>query len=429
MSEYHKNIFNHYSESDSSVIIENNLTRALSIVLESDPLVRDHFLRLIIDKYDEQTISDDAIFSIQIQEDASSIEPLSRVFAVSLTTTNFDNNDYQQATCSSIKTQICDMVISYSDCIIIIEVKRTGENCLSQLKTQLSKVNSIKNSQIAYKSITWGKIIAVIDDCTSKRNSSSNPIPRITQDFLDFLKSRFPEWIEAKALSRISKITKTNKNQIQKRLDKLKYFIGDELGIQLNTIGGRLSIPLSGWNVASEVNLRLDDTINSIKVGIWPGDTKQQGWHLWCNNGWKRWIRDTQEEINNFTFSVHTKPYIKFSHFNQGIDWFTIPTSKLEVLGEDLFRKLSGQKKRTDWDAFELEMEKYFPDWKCECEWESQFAKSNRNYVNIAIGVEYEIIMPFDTVSKLDSDENNGGPFVSLIKNTLDILKTKMTRN
>jgi hypothetical protein len=69
----------------------------------------------------------------------------------------------------------------------------------------------------------------------------------------------------------------------------------------------------------------------------------------------------------------------------------------------------------------------HFPDWKIRSNWDAAFQDSNRNYVNISNGVEYEIIMPFNEIKVLDTDMNQGADLIQLLKSILDILKSKMS--
>jgi hypothetical protein len=424
MPNRHMNLFAHYAESPTDVILENNLTRSLAIVLQNDEMVRDNFLAAIVPSYRELDIDDDAQYQIDIQRDTSCIEPLSNIYAVSLTTRSFSHNDFDAAKENSTELQRPDLTIAFGDTLIVIEVKRNDENCLNQLKTQISRIQGESRGVITYTAISWSLVIDIIEKVCKKRDAGRFQQNRITSDFVEFLKMQYPGWVLAKPLSKIKTISDSTKPQIIKRLDKIK----NSLGRELNSTGGRNSISID-WGIASEINVQPfkneESKIDFITVAVWPGDTKSQGWGIWCNERWKKWINEKAMRIFDYTFEIETSPYIKFSHFQQGVDWLWIKQENINQLGDVFFRQISGRKWRQDWGTLDQKLSALIPDWKAQCKWQEKFEGSNRNKVEISIGCEYVVYIPYAIASIIDATDDTK-EFSKLLNSVIEEMKTRL---
>jgi hypothetical protein len=423
MANSHLNIFNHYSDSDSEIVIENNLTRALAISLQVDPLFREDFIRTIILDYNSISFDSETkiFFNIDVQIVTSTLEALPYIYPVSLTTELLSKLEYNNESVTSQSKQITDIVISLADRLVVIEVKRSNENCLRQLKAQINAIPGSDQSQIEFIPLTWAKIISLLEISIKKRLIAENSVPRITSDYFNFLSSKFPYWVEAKPLCKIPKITNENIVLIQKRIEKIKNL----LGVELNSIGGRYSVPIN-WGAASEINIRISTEHNAVLVSVWPGDTKAQGWSVWGNEKWKRWINDKAMIIGDFRFDVCTTTYVKFSHFQQGIDWIWDIDISENINMFCMFKDICGRKKKPDWLHFDEVLSRYVLNWKSKCKWVNEFENSNRTYFDVSIGVEYTVRIPYEILSSLDKEENKGTEVIEILKLVMKAMEERI---
>lgn len=421
----HLNIFKHYSESESEVLIENNLTRAFAITLEDNAFFRDIFLQRVVPDYENKVKQFDGStkFILNLQVSTSKIDASPEVIGLALTSTVFSENEITSAKSQGDGEQITDMIIEFGDVCIVIEVKPNASNCLSQLKTQISRINGINLDSVKYRSISWAEIIEMMESIQIREKMANNGTSRVLSDFHGFLCSNFSEWIETKPLSRFPKISLDNEEIIYRRINQIK----ESVGCGLNEIGGRSSFSIN-WQCASEINIVLDIENNEVLICVWPGDTKRQGWYVWCNDNWRKWINDRKISIMKKEYDVRTTSYIKFSHFQRGVAWVEDIENPIEVLGEDFYWKVTGRKLRPDWKAFDDYLKVKIPNWKESCEWAMNFQSSNRNYVDVSVGVKYEVVIPFGIFRKMDPDKASKSDMVEFLKATMSAMEKRVSQ-
>ena len=95
----HLNLFTSYSKDDRNYQLENDLTRALAISLQEDSLLLHEFLKKIFSGtkfystlFDE--FSRENKVNIEIQKEVSSLEEFEHIFAVSLTSSVMDVDNF-----------------------------------------------------------------------------------------------------------------------------------------------------------------------------------------------------------------------------------------------------------------------------------------------------------------------------------------------
>ena len=141
---HHLNLFRFFNESDEKEFIENNLSRAFSICLSNNGFFLSEYIKGIVSQEDYDylfsSISEDAKYSIDIQIDTALIDKVgySKIYAVAMTADKGMNmDDFFSMQDFGEKKNITDIFISIKDIAILIEVKRTGEDCKAQLFNQL----------------------------------------------------------------------------------------------------------------------------------------------------------------------------------------------------------------------------------------------------------------------------------------------------
>lgn len=424
----HLNIFSFFSESSSEPIIENNLSRALAITLQHDPVFLTYLLDRIMSPGERESLfveeGIDEPLNITIQLRLSDLDGFEKVIGVTLTTTHFSEEELSRTDLDEATDSITDIAILYKDLCIIIEVKRTSEDCIAQLNAQLHIITGGKEDvSVTKRSMTWSDIIDIGLKVMNFRASTSSPNPFLNQ-FISFLKARYPQWFPVRFLCE-TPYPKVDDSphfySIQKRLDQIKQQISD---FPLYETGKRSNIPVD-WGWASEVAIEPSwkAKLPYIFIKVWPGDTKAQG-NIIFSEQTPHWFYDKSLHIDDFSFPVTVSPYLKFSHFNRGICWLNIQKTAYGLVNRELFNTLAGKWKRDTWLRLDEIMGTLDPHWKKSTGWNDYFENSNRTYVTISIGAEYKVSIAYDIAR--DCDENQVNGLLSLLTKCLHRIKEQI---
>jgi len=201
--DHHLNLFRFFNESNEKESIENNLTRAFSICLTNNSFFFNEYIKAIVTTDDYEylfsSISEDTKYSLDIQIDTATIEKesFSKVYAIAMTSDkNLDMGDFFNQSDLGEKKNITDIFISIKDIAIIIEVKKTGEDCKAQLYNQV--LPFVKESyNIVPKRFSWQEIIKLMEKVKHVQHLMSQKSIFIS-DFLRLSEIKFPHWFEPK---------------------------------------------------------------------------------------------------------------------------------------------------------------------------------------------------------------------------------------
>lgn len=408
----HLNVFRHYKETSW----ENNLTRALAITLLNNPLFFSNFFRKITGENFEERVDLYPNISIDSQVAIKNIqEDFEVVYPVALTTKDLDISNKNSL---STENPICDLIIIVDNICILVEVKISEEDCIAQLNNQvdvLIAASEEKGSEIERKDITslkWDEIISIaekVQSITKVFNSDSI----ILNQFIEYLGINYPSWFPVKDFYNISLPSSEHskeKYEINKRLELLK----SELTLNTGNHKNRTYISLDKpW--ASEVNLYLENEY--ICMGLWPGDTRTQGWSLFRMNPDVSFMELEEKSSVNYEYTV--SPYFNF--FGQSpISTYHIPKEDIKDLKfKDIFHNMTGRKKKDDWKVFSKDMDKLFPvEWKEKCSWNTKILNSNRTQFNASLGFAVICWIKYSHIQKLER-ENGLVKFLQKRKNEM----------
>lgn len=457
----HLNVFNYYNYSSKHDSKENNLSRALAITLSNDrKFLNDVFKLFTLDESYSNLFSldydlienNDIYIDIQKPSDAKElaegISDNSYKNYIGVLIGSFDGeiiedkDKIKDVEANNTGNPIPDIILAIKDTLVIIEAKLGGNrNNLGQLKGQLKSIidNTEKNSEekikTEYKIVDWEEIVKLAMNYTDKDKTKDN---LLVYDFVDFVRkyrTDFMPVIPFKEIEITDSVNDYNEKLINQRLDILKtivtqneaYFNKDELLYE----NSRGAIPIAfGW--ASEANLYFDENKNIIKLDIWPADTKTQGYQIYNSNKKLNWLNNDKINIDGFKYNLNIEPYIKFAS-----SWGSDISDIWDTLNEDekykkthnykIFKKMAGQWKRNKndrWIKNDLDLENEFDHqligegWENDCNWDENFIDSNRNVLNISLGINVEVEIPYFRAQKLDDDKDNP----DLAKEIYDIL-------
>jgi len=399
------NLFRFYGESESKEKLENNLTKGLALCLKYDPFLMHSFISEIDPLYSKIGIppQDSSFFDIGIQVASNGLEG-ERIIAVSITVDDYTIEEYDVVKERATESPIIDLVITYADTVVICEIKPSKENCLAQLKNQVSRYRS--NANETFKSFSWQQVTSLLEKITNVNKSMGTP-SHITSDYLDMLKGHFPSWHPIPRLNELTIQTKNRQYNIEQRLIEVFKSL-DEM--ELTDFSSRISFQLA-WPIASELKIQtvgaeraksLDDIL--IEFKFWAGDTKKQGRPLFKDDYAKKLLSLKSIPVGNDIFSISSEPYIRISSWQKGIAWFSnIKKEDYLLFNKSLFNKLAGRWKKTEWLKVNTLISKFDPDWKEHSEWNEEVEGSKRTQVDISMGVGTKLSVPFSTIREADS--------------------------
>jgi hypothetical protein len=412
----HLNVFKTYTKKERSHQLENDLTRALAICLQEDPLFFHEVLKLIFSSSNFFTeffddINNSNEITIEIQKNARDIQGFEHVFAISLSENAMNSQDFWKQNNHIIYDPICDIVIRINNVVIIIEAKRDAVDCTAQLYNQIYNVfqnNKIElnevDNQVTPFDLNWKKLMDVAVKVLSFERSIGS-VNRFLSDFVKLVKQHNFKWLPEPALISIaSNDTKAIKRRFESVLgvldkspeyDKLQN--ENRLGLKLNKL----------W--AQEINYNIDKN-GSLVVAVYPGNTKAQGQNIFYKDPeFKKEIKINGEKypiIKDYHIKLNGQSYITGLWFN---DKQLVERSNL--YSKQTFVRFSGRRKKEDWkkveELFDNNFNKDIFDWRAHCNWRQKILGSNRSQFDLSFGFELAVRIPFDELKRIDTDKND----------------------
>lgn len=422
----HLNIFKTYTDTNREHQLENDLTRALAICFQEDPLF---FHKILEDMFNGTpyyeklfgSINADTSITIDIQKSVDKINGYEHIFAVSLSDSEISS--FWAQTHNREYDPICDIVISINEILIVIEAKRNNENCTAQLYNQIKNIVKYNkeyegkdfteanfNNLVTPYDLNWTKLMAVATKVLSFEMAANNQ-NRFLSDFVKLVRSHNYRWMpepaisslqpnDTKSITRRIESTLEETSKRNEKIEKLDYNDRNSLIFPKN------------W--AQEIVFDITENGN-LKLSVFPGNTKSQGYALFKKDP----EFNTFLEIKGIEYPVEKKFYIVFTSFQR---YFTSISFEEEDLKQELyttenFSKFTGRKKRGDhWDSLEQLFDSSFKeefDWQTKCGWDDVKA-SGKNQFDISFGYYIAIFIPFKKLQELDQTHNDLNNLVEL---------------
>ncbi len=422
---HHLNIFRFFNESTEKEFIENNLSRAFSLCLTNNSFFLNEYIQDIVTPEDYQylfsSISSDTKYFIDLQIDTATIEKESykTVYAVAMTSDRSLNmDDFFTQPEYSDKKNITDILITIKDIAILIEVKRTGEDCKAQLFNQVLPFIKEKDKfEVKAKRYSWQEVVLILEKVKHVQQLVSQSSVFIN-DFLELSEIKYPEWFEPKSFNVIPFTAQSrtpNNTQLMKRMRQalagVSQIAGDDY--QLLPYNDRLGISVPfGW--ASEVIPEFDSYDDAIKdyvvFYIWPGNTKQQGYYIF--NKPLDWTSKRTLSVDGTEYELEIVYNVKLCHFNRyvaGINFYNSYVSK-PLHTADNFYNQSGKWNSDSWKDFEQLLDEHFKpefNWRDKCKWDDNFTNTDRSYFTMSLGFEVCVYIPFANFKSIDKTETD----------------------
>ncbi|MGL5901232.1 MAG: hypothetical protein ACRCZO_00975, partial [Cetobacterium sp.] len=400
----HLSIFTPFSESAK----ENNLTRALILILQREPLFFSMFLEKIIGNgLNEALLKEDIEFNTQQLCQNFNLEGIEKIYGVTLNTDKYEENIQESR---ETENPITDISIQLGSILIIIEVKHHGEDPRKQLNNQIQKIN--KNSIITeFKSLNWEELLNIsisLEQFTKKIKYSNI----FLTEFNGFMEESYPELLPTSKIN-----TYLSSERIERRIKQIEKEINSLInGENFNENPNFIKLKNCNFAERFKIEFHTNEKDNKIiKLKTWPGDNNTQGNFLYKENfNLKNLEENLKNNLNtknlifekNYDILIHQ--YIKFAHImGKGICWEDLGREK-NIL--EIYKDIKGITKRNDtekWENLKLNISEYVRD---KNDFFKNFSKffeeSNRNFVNVNVGTHISLSFDIEYIEKIEIENN-----------------------
>lgn len=414
----HLNIFTPFSENAR----ENNLTRALILILQREPLFFSMFLEKIIGHgLDESLLKEEVEFNTQKLCKDFNLEGIDKIYGVTLNTDKYEENIEESR---ETENPITDISIQLGNILIIIEVKRHGEDPREQLNNQIKKINKT-NITTEFKSLNWQELlnISISLEQFIKKLKYSNIF---LTEFNSFIEESYPELLPTSKITAHLSLERIERRikQIEKEINLLIH--GDNFDDNSNFI------KLKNCNFAERFKISFNQDDKKISLTVWPGDNSTQGNFLYTENFNLKNLKENLKNnlnIHNLIFEknydILIYQYIKFAHImGKGVYWEDIKDEK-NIL--EIYKEIKGITKKCDtekWEKLKLIISEYVGDKEKFSEnFEKHFEESNRSYVNINVGTCISLSFDISHIEKIENENNTKQFFKDIIALIIDTIE------
>lgn len=456
MSNRHLNLFETYTERNSDNPIENNLSRGYAILLKEYP----ELLYMLIDKINEKNnySSEDFLgfpyeeYEVDFQKPAKQIEDVNEIIAVALTTEDLskeflksdstieeliekqgENNNSNTNDKADNYSPITDITIKFNNSknertiMIIIEVKRTNENCVNQLCQQIicavennilkskdnasEKVTSEELKEYISKycnirvSIVWAEVLEMIDNYNNMKPQEEF----IVSQYYDYVSIKHPNWLKVKNLSELSIFDEERINKrIVNILDSIKTDAnGEETEYYFDKSDSSIAVPDKFCDFLERLEVGFEDKY--LYLRIWPSNTKSQFYSFIAKSPNLDFFKKGDKKFDE-KYDIEVKPFIKFSN-SFGRYQFELSFKNDEIDSVLNFMKNhTGKYKKENLYAEFLcglkeNLDKYEID-KLNRSFDENVKKTGMSVFNTCLSFQITVKIPFEDAQSLDKDNS-----------------------
>ncbi len=432
------NLFRFYSADRNPAEIENNLTRALAICIEHDPIFAHSFFSKII-KDVPISLEDDPAINLQVGAPSVELEDddIDKIYAVSLTNIDkFTQPDYDAADAApeGKKGSILDMIFQINGNLIICEAKKYQDNCLGQLKRQVNEVQKsikkgeeIKDKDVVYKAISWGNILSLIEEIETanvdKKSWAKSYSHLLIEHLANHLVATYPDWLEVRKLNQIKWNEPYSDTLLRKRLNVITGLVNKvelDAGNNSSNRGPDWLTFNTGWAEGLEVKGHgVSDTNKAhvINFTCWAGHKKWQSWNLLDKKDALDVISRYKKpiKVGGIEAWIELWPYIRFYYQQREFAKMKIKEDKLDtIFSQGTLHEIAhtwyrNKDKKHKWDN----IDKVFHPIGLTDKWESdkggikdQIKDKKYPYICVSIATSVSIGFKAKDIAELESAED-----------------------
>ena len=305
MSNIKMNLFEHYTQ-NGCIPIENNISRILARILNDNVYIFSSFINKVNEKSNIPLGTVETEYSVDFQRVVSDIDIdyYNQVIGIALTAEELQETENIDV--ETNKNLITDIIIeNYKDTLIIIEVKRTNENCMYQLERQIQSIINCKDIKYEKISMKWEDIVEILGNYI--KSSKQHDI--VVEDYYNYLKHYYKQWFPATSLDKCDSQEFTD-NRIEILLQNIQNISNNELEVT------KKWVQVKNWGWTKHIHISAENEFLYLKM--WPGDSGQQFYNLMPNSS----LKFVTEPINNLELKVKNSaikveslvnPYLKVS--------------------------------------------------------------------------------------------------------------------
>ncbi len=421
------NIFEYYSQS-GVLPIENNATRNLSIVLRSDPLCFEVFIRLLEEKKRKENKqfnilnnSTKVYRSVDIQQKITSLQyNIDQLIGVALTTnSNLTYDSFMNPGDTEKNGQITDIVIEYDRSLIIIEAKRTKEDARGQLDNQIKefiKVNGIEDDvNPILITITWDEIIRGLVELNNLTDGKNI----ILNDYILHIQERVPDFLPIVPFSLLGS---DKESSIVKRIDFVsENFTEEYTNFTINKKNGVPWIAMKEEKVPYIKMFALFLKKSDLELHYHLGNNIYQGRHLYSKK--LGILKHNYILINDLDFKINIRPYIKISNsWGSWLSEVTINSKEPEVL-KTMFKTLCKRYSRKDINKDDFKnIVRNYSNYINTDELISKVENLSYDTFTFSLSVNVSILGLYKYFREIDVHENTSEEISHFLNNALDSL-------
>lgn len=414
----HLNLFKTYTKKEREYQLENDLTRGLALTLLENELFLNTFLNEVLKEEGYTRAFDDfegkQKIEIDIQKKVSSIKDVDHIYAVSISEYEMQTSTFFSQTHDREYDPVTDLLITLGNIAIIIEVKPNNHDCTGQLYNQALNAwpeKEISSNEITPVDFNWKKLMVKAVQIHNFQKATKNH-SRFLNDFIQYVRAHNFEWLPQASLASLE--IKAASGPIFDRIataidqSELRPLENKRLGFVCE----------KPW--ADEILFAINKEKGTIDIRVYPGNTKNQGWHLFTQDGEPQFKKEIVlgENTYNVLKNYHTK-LTSFQKYFTSID-FKEDALKAPLYTRDNFMKHSGRKKRNngDWDKLEKLFDIHFKsefDWRKDADWKDKVRGSGKSQFDISFGYELIVRVPYSEFQKRDSNKNDLDNLVSFL--------------
>ena len=427
MSNIKMNLFEHYSQ-EGCLPIENNISRILARILNENVYIFSSFINKINEKSNTSLGTVKTKYNVDFQRTVKDInvDCYNKVVGVALTAIELQEECSNEEVNENLITDI--IIENFNDTLIIIEVKRTNENCMYQLDKQIKSIIDGKDIDYEKVSMKWEDIVEVLGNYI--KFSKQKDI--VVEDYYEYLKHYYKQWFPVTSFSECD-----NQEFINNRVDRLLQNIQNVSNRVLEQEGKRLKVNNWGWTNQLEIDT---ENMEYLKIKMWPGDSGQQFYKLMPKTSLKfvtKSITNLKIVINNIEInaSVNVQPYLKVSNAFAG--WIASGNLDMQYYKEkadyeNIFNSLHGRwfrnadehdfirDKRSfiqEISSLKLLNKDYFME-----RIHYILNNTNRKQISVSLGFYVEVNIPLEKLKEVDSNFSSKNDVDELAKPLYELI-------
>jgi hypothetical protein len=388
---------------------ENQLTRALLVVLRYSPMAHQAWLRLVAPEWHLHNLSK-ADFATQRQRvlGTDTEVPEGEVIPGISVWLAPDAAQDSAPIKDSDRQQVLDGIVNYGNDLVVVIENKIGWGGVTEQPHQINLHGSPVRFEEKYRSVEWQRLLGVLFDLV-ERDLVSGAERLLISDFFDLVEEHFPLIGPYSTLVRCA----DNRFRVERRLDTI---LGDVVGTDVGK--AKRERDLSGTAKIAQAWLEFDSDNSAVCLKMYPGDTLTQSRALYADRSAVEAVLALQPD------DWHVEPNFHWGFMATGYAWAktSLPVKKycdywVNEIGAT--RELS----RPEWETYWAKLESaQIVEATGKEAFDADFTNTQRQKAHPRPGLFCEYRWPLAEAQQLDAH----GKFVEKVRDRLNQMLTAL---